>query len=468
MRERTTLNSKDLFEISEETGVPIRALSSMDEYQSKRLKPNNPPADREKLSQMIQAGHSMRKIALEEKVSTNTLLKIKKQWLNIAFSGNTATVVGKEDALLKELLELKKTHNTDVKISPEIMGKISTLLSSATYNLHSYTQRLTTVSIAIDNKKNFHISFSNKHIPAKLKEWARENKINFIESSGHAEESLINAVSDIIHIESSRDICLECEYLLLKNNIGTSRPFSHKLSKNRQKIGYFSDETIENSKKMIEKINKKKSQRDEVGRLLLEGKLSLPEISKITGGKIGSMCKYPEYKIWQKLRQQEKSQDPRIIKASQLLQQGKTQKEIAKELGVTELTVKNWLKEQQEQIHNSKIEKIIQLKQQGKKHHEIAKELGMSKTTIHHLLKEQQVKSFDSEREKVGELLLQGKTQIEIANELGISQSTIKQLIKQQRKQARESQIEKVLQLKQQGKTQKKIAEELGLSRSVV
>lgn len=137
------------------------------------------------------------------------------------------------------------------------MGEISRLLSSATGNLHSYAQRLTTVSIGIDNKKNFHISFSNKHIPAKLKEWARENKINFIESNGHAEESLINAVSDIIHIESSRDICLECEYLLLKNNIGTSRPFSHKLSKNRQGIGYFSDETIENSKTMIEKINKK-------------------------------------------------------------------------------------------------------------------------------------------------------------------------------------------------------------------
>ena len=345
MSEKSVLTHKDLVAISKQTGVPVRTLSSMDEYKSKKLNNNQPTVqDKEKAREMLMDGYSIRKISLATGVSERMLFHIKKKWRDIGTNVNTSTVAGKEDTLLKELRELRKSHNTDLKIAPPALTKIINLLSSATENISSFAREITTIAIGVDNKNKFYISSSSEYFPSQLKNWAADNNIHIIKSNGHAEESLINAVPDIVHIEPSHDICLECEFLLLKNNIGTSRPFSHKLSKNRKMIGHYSAEVIDHGRKLKAEFDSKKKQQDEAKILLTEGKLSLIDIERRTGVVIGTLVGFREHETWKILRQQAKAQDPRIKKAIQLHQQGKNQREIAKELGTSMTKVSQWIR----------------------------------------------------------------------------------------------------------------------------
>jgi Mn-dependent DtxR family transcriptional regulator len=150
----------------------------------------------------------------------------------------------------------------------------------------------------------------------------------------------------------------------------------------------------------------------------------------------------------------EKLTDDVVSKIIELFKQGKSLVEIEKELGISQNTILKYLKQAASKglidytskdispLTEEEIAKIIELFKQGKSLVEIAKELGISQLTVIRQLKKAASKGLidytpkdispltEEEIAKIIELFKQGKSLKEISKELGIGQSTVTEVMK--------------------------------------
>ena len=194
--------------------------------------------------------------------------------------------------------------------------------------------------------------------------------------------------------------------------------------------------------------------------------------------------------------------EERRKKVLELNKKGNTNTKIAEILGISEGTVRNDLKklaeegeiikknksEKKRQTQEERRTKVLELKEEGKTNKEIAKILGTSEMTVGKDIKELEKqgipvkKSLEKRKNQILTLNKEGKSNKEIAEMLGISIGQISYIIKQlkdqgenikknptkEKKQIREERRAKILQLKLEGKTHQQIAEILGISTTTI
>nr|WP_321164324.1 helix-turn-helix domain-containing protein [Trabulsiella odontotermitis] len=345
--EKEIIKHKDLIVISKNTGIPTGTLRRMDEYKARRPEKQKKAAlqDKEKAKQLLKEGQSVRKIAKETNVAERTLHQWKGNWKKIKVSSDASSSSTTEQTLITQISDMKKKRRTEENIAPVIQKKMKKMLSAATDELDPYTRDCTTTAIGVDGNEKYYISSSSYPFPLKLQRWAKKNNINIIDAQGHAEESMINNVGNIKHIEPSRNVCLECEHKMLKHHVTTSTSFSHKLSRARRIENNPTEEMIVLSKKLNAAEELKEKNKCEAKRLLTEGKLSLAEIERDTGVRKSTMVGWQEHKTWLSSRKQLKADDPRKAEAVQMSRKGISQNEIAKKLKTSKTKVSLWIKE---------------------------------------------------------------------------------------------------------------------------
>ena len=180
------------------------------------------------------------------------------------------------------------------------------------------------------------------------------------------------------------------------------------------------------------------------------------------------------------------------------LKKGKTQTEIANELGITQASVSQRIKQiinqgidipknTNRKIRGNRINNIIlEGLAEGKKQKDIANELGYQPVTISKRIKEMREKGIeipDSSKKRSYELdnkilagLAEGKSQKEIADELHISRSLVGKEIMKMRKKGIEvpTDVKRIIEREEiliklkEGKTQTEIVNELDLTYSIV
>lgn len=347
MSDKDIITYKDLVVISRKVGIPTGTLRRMDEYRARRPEKQKRTVqqDKAKAKQLLLRPHSVRAIAKETGVSEKTLHTWKKDIKNIVEKGAGVPASEKENMLIKQISILKKDFRSESNITLAAQTEMKRLLDEAISELEPFARDMATTAIGIDIDNNYYLSFSSHPVPQKLHQWARRNDITVVNSPGHAEATLMDNIRDIIHIEPSRDVCLECEHQMLEHRVTTSRPFSQKLSKN-QRIGKsYTEEERQVSEAMKAKSTIREKKVAEAKRLLTQGDLSLADIGRNTGISQSTMVFWPEHKIWVESQTKRKARDPRKAKAVEMSMQGISQNNIAKQLGTSKTKVSQWIKE---------------------------------------------------------------------------------------------------------------------------
>ena len=173
-------------------------------------------------------------------------------------------------------------------------------------------------------------------------------------------------------------------------------------------------------------------------------------------------------------------------------EQGVTQKELSKEYGVSDVTIRKRISEYYEKEEKEKpkkkielpIEEIVKKWEQGVTQKELSKEYGVSDVTIRKRISEYYEKEEKEKPKKKIELPIeeivkkweQGVTQKELSKEYGVSDVTIRKRIseyyekeeKKKTKQRIELQIKEIVKRWEQGTTQKKLSKEYGVSRVTI
>ena len=93
------------------------------------------------------------------------------------------------------------------------------------------TKRTTAVGVMPDG--SLVMASSTKYMTKKQQEFAKQNNILYIKGNGHAEETLMNAGA--VHVDASRDVCLECQNQMKRTNTTTNTSYSGKKSKKRRR-----------------------------------------------------------------------------------------------------------------------------------------------------------------------------------------------------------------------------------------
>ena len=100
------------------------------------------------------------------------------------------------------------------------------------------SQSRKTTAIGVDADGNYHIASNNDRVPRPQRVWAENNGVNVVNGPGHAEETIINNVPNVKHVDASKRVCIDCENMMNENGITTNTEKSGKKSRNRiVKIG---------------------------------------------------------------------------------------------------------------------------------------------------------------------------------------------------------------------------------------
>ena len=173
-------------------------------------------------------------------------------------------------------------------------------------------------------------------------------------------------------------------------------------------------------------------------------------------------------------------------------EQGVTQKELSKEYGVSEALIGRRISEYYEKEEKGKpkqrielpIEEIVKKWEQGVTQKELSKEYGVSDVTIRKRISEYYEKEEKEKPKQRIELQIkeivkrweQGTTQKKLSKEYGVSRVTISKRIseyyekekKEKPKQRIELQIEEIVKKWEQGITQEKLSKEYGVSEYII
>jgi len=347
MGEKDIVTHKDLVVISRKTGIPSGTLRRMDEYRARRPEKSlkTMQQDKIKAKALLLDNHPVRDIAKKTGVAESTLHGWKHDLKKIEPNDVATPASERESVLKKKISNIKQEAGTASNTTPLVQKEMKMLLNVATDNLELFVQDRTTTAIGIDSNNKYYLSSSSYPSPRKLQQWARSQRITVVENEGHAEVTLINNVRNIIHIEPSRDVCIECEYQMLKHHVTTSRPFSHKLSQAQRTGKSYTEHERQVGKAMRDESAKKVKSMAEAKRLLTEGNLSLTDIGRKTGVNKSTMVAWPEHKIWLESQKKYKADDPRKVEAVKMSLQGISQNEIAKKLKASKTKISQWIKE---------------------------------------------------------------------------------------------------------------------------
>ncbi|MCX8959102.1 type IV secretion protein Rhs [Erwinia psidii] len=116
------------------------------------------------------------------------------------------------------------------------LTQLQQMVVDAHSQLDEFAQGRKTTAIGIDKEGNYHLASSDRVVPPAQRAWAKTNNVNVIRGDGHAEETIMNNVSDVEHIDASRGVCLDCEGMMHENSVLTDTPKTGRRSRNRNRI----------------------------------------------------------------------------------------------------------------------------------------------------------------------------------------------------------------------------------------
>ncbi|HGM5307301.1 TPA: hypothetical protein ACKQJM_003307 [Serratia marcescens] len=152
--------------------------------------------------------------------------------------GKMREVIEKGEKLLslipirKKIKELKATFKLKKDVGEDVKSELRGMCRMVHEQLEKIIQDKSTTAVGIDASGKKFLASSDAYMNKTMKDWAHENGVVIAKGMGHAEEKMLRQFPDIVHIEVSRDICLECEIRLLESGVGTTTNFSGKFSQN--------------------------------------------------------------------------------------------------------------------------------------------------------------------------------------------------------------------------------------------
>ena len=117
------------------------------------------------------------------------------------------------------------------------LSKTQDMVNDAHSQLDVGSQSRKTTAIGVDSDGNYHIASNNDTVPRSQRVWAENNGVNVVNGVGHAEETIMNNVSNIEHIDASRPVCIDCENMMKSKGVTTDTSMSGKKSRNRMGSG---------------------------------------------------------------------------------------------------------------------------------------------------------------------------------------------------------------------------------------
>jgi len=137
--------------------------------------------------------------------------------------------------LLARRQVLKSKKNDRPEIGEGVVARMKSMCDAAHAKLRDIERKMSTTAIGVDSKGGYYLASSAAALKKASRDWASENAIGIVGGVGHAEEKLLREVSDLVHVEVSRAICLECEVMLLARGVRTTTEVSGKLSQKAER-----------------------------------------------------------------------------------------------------------------------------------------------------------------------------------------------------------------------------------------
>lgn len=126
--------------------------------------------------------------------------------------------------------ELKSSFKLKKDVGDGVKNELRLMCRMAHEKLQDIEQKRSTTAVGVDVNGKYFLASSDAYIKAPMRTWANADGISMAKGEGHAEVKMLRDFPDIVHIEVSRDICLECEIKLLESGVGTTTKFSGALS----------------------------------------------------------------------------------------------------------------------------------------------------------------------------------------------------------------------------------------------
>lgn len=96
------------------------------------------------------------------------------------------------------------------------LSKTQDLADEAHRQLDPGSQSRKTTAIGVDADGNYHIASNNDIVPRHQRVWAENNGVDVVNGPGHAEETIINNVPNVEHVDAFRRVCIDCENMMRK------------------------------------------------------------------------------------------------------------------------------------------------------------------------------------------------------------------------------------------------------------
>lgn len=122
-------------------------------------------------------------------------------------------------------------------IDPLGLSKTQDMVHDAHGQLDAGSQSRKTTAIGVDSNGNYYIASNNDTVPRSQRVWAEKNGVNVVNGVGHAEETIMNNIPDVEHIDASRPVCMDYENMMKNKGVTTDTPMSGKKSRNRMGKG---------------------------------------------------------------------------------------------------------------------------------------------------------------------------------------------------------------------------------------
>lgn len=133
-------------------------------------------------------------------------------------------------SMYKKRKELRASFKLKKDVGISVKNEMKLMCKDSHEELQDIEQKRSTTALGIDMNGKYYLASSDAYMKASMRAWANDKGVSIVMGEGHAEEKILRKCSDIVHVEASRDICLECEIKLLENCVGTTTGFSGKPS----------------------------------------------------------------------------------------------------------------------------------------------------------------------------------------------------------------------------------------------
>ncbi len=133
-------------------------------------------------------------------------------------------------------------YDSNVQVDVFGLNFLQDLANEAANTLKPRTRSAVTVAVGQDDAGNLFVSTSEKRVRTPIREWADSKNITVIDSlqeNVHAEQSLVQSNKNIVAIEPSKDVCIDCENLMKENNVKFERSTTGTKSNSRKPGGKY-------------------------------------------------------------------------------------------------------------------------------------------------------------------------------------------------------------------------------------